>query len=176
MGRGYVKNRVERAPDEVSEAQVQAMNAKLQARVAHTVPTSPVDKKLMQAGHLKPAEPLDVATGEISQPSAHCDIAQPVERLPVKEDVPGSSPGVAATLQWTRGPDEWSIVSKCGGYRIRKRCIEPATKHNVAIFSYEAFRLTPEWEFSLGRREDANEARQLCVDHECEAIAFGRSR
>lgn len=26
----------------------------------------------------------------------HCDIAQSVERLPVKEDVPGSSPGVAA--------------------------------------------------------------------------------
>jgi hypothetical protein len=29
---------------------------------------------------------------------SHCDIAQSVERRPVKADVPGSSPGVAATL------------------------------------------------------------------------------
>lgn len=65
-------------------------------------------------------------------------------------------------LQWTK-QDEWTLVSKCGVYKIRKRCTEGSGRRTDPQFLYEAFRIVKElWDFSLGTRSDAKAARALC--------------
>ena len=65
--------------------------------------------------------------------------------------------------KWVRGPDEWTILSSCGRYKIRKRCVASAGVRADPQFTFEAFRIVKDhWDFTLGVRGDATEARKLC--------------
>jgi len=73
----------------------------------------------------------------------------------------------AGSLHWKRGEDDWTILSTDGHYKIRKSCVEHATVHGNAEFSYECFRIVPNhWDLSIGRRRDPKEARACCEAHE----------
>jgi hypothetical protein len=51
------------------ESAVRDMMSTLAKRTAGFIPKTPMDKKLIEAGHLKPDERLDVSSGEIFAPS-----------------------------------------------------------------------------------------------------------
>jgi hypothetical protein len=125
VGKGFVRHRPDRQQSVASDAQVQAMNAKLSARVK---------------------EIADQALGKTEE-AAQSPQAK----------------SVAEPIYWGKGPDAWSIVSKCGRFKVRREVENPATKYLDATFRYRAFRINPEWEFELGVRSDPNDARSLCV-------------
>lgn len=85
-----------------------------------------------------------------------------VAKLAVRVGVASASPD--EPLKWVKGTDQWTILSRCGLYKIRKRCVEAGGRRNEAMFNYEAFRVVKNhWDFSLGIRGDPAEARGLCV-------------
>jgi len=104
---------------------------------------------------------VNAPTGTTSEP----DLSEPTGKT-------GGSPAI----QWKRGEDDWMILSKCGRFKIRKRCTEPATSKLEAEFTYEAFHIaTGQWDFSLGLYRDPKAARERCEDHEREMTALRRS-
>jgi hypothetical protein len=87
-----------------------------------------------------------------------------VAKLAVRVGVPSAKPD--EPLKWVKGNDQWTILSRCGTYKIRKRCVEGRGMHNEPQFSYEAFRVVKNhWDFSLGLRGDPAEARKLCQEN-----------
>lgn len=142
MGRGYVKHRPDRPPDQATEAQVQAMNAKLAARVACS---SMVEPRAVNSG------------------VAGSSPATPANSQPLQAAQSPKEKSLAGPIYWVKGPDNWSIESRCGRFKIRREVEHPATKHLDATFRYRAYRMTSSWDFELGVRTDPNEARNLCV-------------
>ena len=87
-----------------------------------------------------------------------------VAKLAVRVGVPSAKP--EGPLKWVKGNDQWTILSRCGMYKIRKKCVEAATHRSDAQFTYEAFRVVKDhWDFSLGLRADPAEARKLCQEN-----------
>jgi len=77
------------------------------------------------------------------------------------------------TLQWRKGPDDWSIVSACSVYTIRKSVRVAATDSGGPESHYEAYFRTPtQGEFSLGGRANAQEARALCNAHYAKMLSM----
>jgi hypothetical protein len=86
-----------------------------------------------------------------------------VAKLAVRVGTSADKPVPSEPLKWTRGNDDWTIVTRCGTYKIRKKCTEQAGRRIDAQFTYEAFRVVKDhWDFSLGIRVDPKEARKLC--------------
>lgn len=80
--------------------------------------------EVLKVGHQTVNLAASATVGSIPTDSTtHCDIAQSVERLPVKEDVPGSSPGVAASLIFQRERDNRDVSTE----RIQKSAAVPET-------------------------------------------------
>jgi len=78
-----------------------------------------------------------------------------------------------APLQWRKGPDDWSIVSTCGVYTIRKSVPMAATASGGPESHYEAsFRTPTQGEFSLGGSDSADTARAFCNAHHAKMRAF----
>lgn len=93
--------------------------------------------------------------------TTHADM---VAKLAARVGMPSAKPD--EPLKWVKGNDQWTIVSRCGMYKIRKKCVEPAGQRSGAQFTYEAFRVVKNhWDFSLGLRSDPVEARKLCQDN-----------
>lgn len=76
----------------------------------------------------------------------------------------GESPKEKAALEWTRGADDYVILSKCGRYKIRKEIDQPATQHNDAVWKYRCLRITSTWEFDIGCYANPTLARRRCVE------------
>jgi hypothetical protein len=90
----------------------------LAQRTANFVPKTSVDKKLIEAGHLKPTERLDVSSGEIIAPSnegAKADVT-PFVQLPMGYD-PKADPHA---LEWLT-PVKDCQISSGGAYEVRAR-------------------------------------------------------
>jgi hypothetical protein len=86
-----------------------------------------------------------------------------VAKLAVRVGVPSAPSAPDEPLKWVKGSDAWTILSRCGLYKIRKRCVDPSTARTGAQFTFEAFRVVKDhWDFSLGIRADPAEARKLC--------------
>jgi len=142
-----------------SEAEVQTMLTRMKRKVADKVELGnkagsvPSDNVVPAAPTPKESLPNSLGASEVE--TSITPRSDPTE-------VVGVGP-----IRWKRGPDDWTILSACGNFKIRKRCIEPATSKLEAEFSYEAFHIaTGQWDFSLGIKRDPREARQLCEDHE----------
>lgn len=94
-------------------------------------------------------------------------LASRVQQVVAKAVDAGVEEATQALLHWKRGEDEWTLLSKCDHYKIRKKCIEGAGKHSGAQFNYESFHIVPgAWDFSIGLSSDSKRARALCEEHE----------
>lgn len=89
-----------------------------------------------------------------------------VAKLAVRVGTPATTTAPDEPLKWSRGVDAWTILSRCGRYKIRKRCVEAQGRRTEAQFTFEAFRVVKNhWDFSLGIRTDPAAARKLCEDN-----------
>lgn len=137
MGRGYIDYRPVRTQPVADEAEVQAMLARVKKR----------------------AEVIVNGGGGEQIPTAHTGAAASTPAAPPPNSQPSeAAQSPKAKLEWKKR-DDYCIESTCGRYRIRKQVDQHAGANREATFLYHVYRVTTTWEFSLGARSDAKEAR-----------------
>lgn len=100
-------------------------------------------------------------------------LASRVQQVVAKAVDAGAEVAVRSLLHWMRGADDWTLLSKCGGYKIRKKCVEGGGMHVEAQFSYESFHIVPQsWDFSIGLSDNSKRARSLCDEHEVMLVSL----
>ncbi len=127
MGRGYIRNRPERAVEEATEAQVQAMQAKLKARIGQ-----------VQGSGMAPREAHNLErTGSIPAPATNLPQA-------------GQSPKAKSKLEWEKPvAGATGVKTKCGRYSCCKVTVNDKTH-------YELWRTVPDgsWRTPINQHLD----------------------